>query len=149
VTTKRKAKLSGAASRKLRRQRLAKTQNTASTLIKMPYVGKLATVSDWHTQVARIYRRMLIGEIPEYVGTKLVYVATAGASLAKIIADMRHEESMRIALERAVEAGLIDRNVLPPAFGGEYIGKDDNDTEDDDPMIQRSNKRTTHRSINS
>jgi hypothetical protein len=141
VTGKRKKKLSGAAVRKQRRERLAamQAQGVAPTnLIKMPYVGRLKTVNDWHVQVARVYRRMCTGEVPEYVGTKLIYAATAGASLAKIIADMRHEESMRIAFERAVEAGLISRDLLPPpafANGADYLPKDDD--EDDDPMIRR------------
>jgi hypothetical protein len=129
---------SGYAGRVARRKRLAESTGVAVNLIKMPYVGRIATVSDWHTQVARIYRRMLTGEIPEYVGTKLVYVATAGASLAKIMAELRENENMRIAFERAVEAGLIDRSVLPPAFGnGEYLPANKDDDEDDDPMIHR------------
>jgi hypothetical protein len=140
VKPKRKKHASGAAGRKVRRERLAamQAQGVAPTnLIKMPYVGRLKTVNDWHVQVARVYRRMCTGEVPEYVGTKLIYAATAGASLAKIIADMRHEESMRIAFERAVEAGLISRDALPPAFanGADYLPKDDD--EDDDPMIRR------------
>jgi hypothetical protein len=129
---------SGYAGRVARRKRLAELTGVAVNLIKMPYVGRIATVSDWHVQVARIYRRMLTGEIPEYVGTKLVYVATAGASLAKIMAELRENENMRIAFERAVEAGLINRDTLPPTFnGGEYLPANKEDDEDEDPMIRR------------
>jgi hypothetical protein len=130
--------ISGAEGRKRRRERLSKgVANGTVNLIRMPYVGRLKTVQDWGIQAARIYRRMCTGEIPEYIGTKLIYAVTSGASIAKIIADMRHEERMRIAFERAVEAGLIDRNVLMPSLGGEYLPKDSDEEEDDDPMIRK------------
>jgi hypothetical protein len=116
VNSKRKKKPSGHAVRMARRAKLAAMNGGAATFIKMPYVGKLATVGDWHTQVARIYRRMLAGEIPEYVGTKLVYVCTSGAGLAKIMADLREQEGLRVAFERAIELGLINRDALPAAY---------------------------------
>jgi hypothetical protein len=146
-----KKKLSGYANRMARRKRLAKMYDVNAKLIalptdviKMPYIGRLQTIGDWHVQVARIYRRMVSGQIPEHVGTKLVYVCTAGAQLARMLQELRETEGLRQAFERAIEQGLLSRDALPPAFGGEYIGKDDG-PEDDDPMIHHSK----HRSINS
>ena len=136
-----KKKLSGYANRMARRKRLAKMYDVNAKLIalpsevvKMPYVGKLKTVGDWHIQVARIYRRMLSGQIPEHVGTKLVYVCTAGAQLARMLQELRETEGLRQAFERAIEQGLLSRDALPPSFGnGEYLPKDE---DDDDPMIR-------------
>jgi hypothetical protein len=91
----RKKHPSGYAGRMARRKRLAENKKIAVQLIDMPYVGKLRTVGDWHTQIARIYRRTLTGSLPEYVATKLVYIATAGATLAKMLQELREIETLR------------------------------------------------------
>jgi hypothetical protein len=109
-----KKKLSGSASRKLRRKKLVEAKGVAATLIKMPYVGKLETVNDWHTQIAKIYRRTLIGEIPEFIATKLTYIATAGATLAKMLQELREIESLRQQLAQLQNTGSL-------THGQEYL----------------------------
>jgi hypothetical protein len=113
-----KKKLSGSAFRKLRRKKLIEAKGVAATLIKMPYVGKLETVSDWHTQIAKIYRRTLTGEIPEFIATKLTYIATAGATLAKMLQELREIESLRAQLAQLQGSSLIPngQDYLPAAY---------------------------------
>jgi hypothetical protein len=53
------------------------------------YVGRLSTVSDWARQISKIYREMRRHQIPPDLGTKLTFVANAGASVCRWI-----EESM-------------------------------------------------------
>jgi len=86
----------------------------------LPYVGKLATVSDWHTQIARIFRRAASGELPEHLATKLTYCAVEGASLAKIMQELKELTQLREQLE-AIRAN--GGNVLPFVNGGsqEYL----------------------------
>jgi hypothetical protein len=125
---KKRIQASGAANRKRRRERLAKMYDVnaklialPSEVIKMPWVGKLQTISDWHVQIAKIYRRMLSGQIPEHVGTKLVYVCTAGASLAKMLQELRELEGLRQQLEQLQAKGFISREAveyLPANEGG-------------------------------
>ena len=114
-----KKKPSGAAFKKLRRKKLAQVKGVAATLTKMPYVGKIETVSDWHTQIARIYRRTLSGEIPEFIATKLTYIATAGATLAKMLQELREIESLREQL-----AALQNPNGTPLLTAEQYNGVD-------------------------
>lgn len=118
-----KKKLSGSAFRKLRRKKLAQAKGVAATLIKMPYVGKLETVSDWHTQIAKIYRRTLSGEIPEFIATKLTYIATAGATLAKMLQELREIETLRQQLA-ALQNGtplLMAEQYNGAAIDGDYL----------------------------
>lgn len=110
-----KKKLSGSGFRKLRRQKLADAKGVAANLIKMPYVGRLETVSDWHTQIARLYRRTLSGEIPEYVATKLVYIATAGATIAKAMQEIKELELLRLQVEQTKTGQYIPAQELLPA----------------------------------
>ncbi len=95
-----------------RRKRLAENKHLAATFIDMPYVGKLETVNDWHTQIARIYRRTLTGALPDYLATKLTYIATAGASLARMLQELRELETLRQQLEQLQANGYINREAV-------------------------------------
>lgn len=111
MKAKKKKKLSGAAYRKQRRQRLAKT--VTGQLIRMPEVGRLETLQDWRVQIARIYRRTATGELPEFIGTKLAFIANLGATLAKAADELKELQNLREQLARlqdAPPAGLITSN---------------------------------------
>lgn len=72
----------------------------------LPEVRRLQTVSDWHTQIARIYRRAASGELPEHIATKLTYVAVEGATLAKIMQELKELELLRAKID-AIESGHL------------------------------------------
>jgi hypothetical protein len=109
---KKRIQPSGYANRMARRKRLESNKKIARTFIDMPYVGKLETVSDWHTQIAKIYRRTLTGSLPEYVATKLTYIATAGATLARMLQELRELETLRQQLEQLQAQGFINREAV-------------------------------------
>ena len=121
-----KKKLSGAAFRKLRRKKLAKQGEVVKRLINMPYVGRIETVNDWHTQIARIYRRTLSGDIPEYISTKLVYIVTAGATIAKALEELKEIDKLRQQLAQLQNGGAQLSN------GQDYLPASDSQTVGDD-----------------
>ena len=111
-----KKKPSGAAYRKMRRAK-DKDAGIVKRLVNMPYVGKIRTLNDWHIQIARIYRRVLTGEIPDYVATKLVYIVTGGANIAKALDEQRDIKELREQLAR-VEAR---QNGIPLLNGQDFL----------------------------
>jgi hypothetical protein len=110
---------SGYANRMARRKKLEENARIGRTFIDMPHVQRLETVQDWHVQIARIYRRTLTGTIPEYLATKLTYICTAGANLARMLQEMRELETLRQQLEQLQQNGLITREAVEylPANG--------------------------------
>jgi hypothetical protein len=111
VLEKKPKKLSGSAFRKRRRERLT-AAGVPAVLIRSMDVGRLRTLQDWRVQIARIYRRMARGELPEYLGTKLAYVANLGAILAKANDELRELTKLReqlAALQQGGPAALIGR----------------------------------------
>jgi hypothetical protein len=129
VKEKKTKKPSGSAFRKRRRERLT-AAGVPTVLIRSMDVGRLRTLQDWRVQIARIYRRMARGELPEYLGTKLAYVANLGAILAKANDELNELTKLReqlAKLQGTQPAGLISRADLTGAINGELIPASDSD----------------------
>ena len=129
-----KKKLSGSARRKLRRQRLAKEHGLTPELLRLPDVDgrRLETVNDWRTQISLLYRSAVRGELPEYLATKLVYIAQVAATLAKAAEELQELTALRQQLEQLrhcaptaiahtqssadFDGNNIDGELMPSAF---------------------------------
>jgi hypothetical protein len=108
-----KKDLSGAAKRKLAKQRLmASAPALEGNLLRRIRVGELNTVDQWRREIGKIYREMRFQKIPTEVGTRLVYVAEIGARLAKMAEELRELEALRqqLAQLQGVPTGLITHN---------------------------------------
>jgi len=105
--------LSGAAKRKLAKQRLmASAPALDGNLLRRIRVGELNTVDQWRREIGKIYREMRFQKIPTEVGTRLVYVAEIGARLAKMAQELCELEQLRQQLA-ALQGGptaLITRD---------------------------------------
>jgi hypothetical protein len=127
MKTKQRKKLSGSAYRKQKRARLA-AAGVPAVLVRTFDVGKLRSLQDWRVQIARIYRRMASGELPEYLGTKLAYVANLGALLAKAADEIKETQKLREQLEAALQGtqphALLTREQKHGAINGEVVSQD-------------------------
>jgi hypothetical protein len=91
-----KPKLSGAARRKLAKQKLmASLPKPNGDLMPRIKVGRLETVDEWRKEIGKVYRAMRTGTLRSDEGTKLTYVANVGAQLAKIEQELGAIEELR------------------------------------------------------
>jgi hypothetical protein len=63
-------------------------------------------------QIARIYRRAVSGELPEFLATKLTYIANCGATLAKEADTIKELQQLReqLAQLQGSPTALITRD---------------------------------------
>jgi long-subunit acyl-CoA synthetase (AMP-forming) len=111
-----KKPISGAEGRRRRRAKMMNGNGGLNTFIDLPEVRKIETLQDWHTQIARIYRRMVTGQIPDHIGTKLVYVITGGANIAKALDEQKAIEDLRkqlAQLQNGTHQQLGGQDYLP------------------------------------
>ena len=124
-------KPSGAAFRKIRRAKIAaalKASGLTPDFVRKPTIGALQTVAQWQEQVADIYRRARLGEMPDHVATKLTFIANVGAQLARTVEEIRELTALREQLEALKNGGVL----LPhQSFNGAHYLPADTSTEGD------------------
>lgn len=125
----RKPRLSGAARRKIERQKLAKQQiptPVEGEMLKRIRVGELETVDQWRKEIGKVYREMRFQTIRTEVGTRLVYVAEIGARLAKMKEELNELEALRAQLAQLQNGGvqLTNGQEYLPAIDSQPDGED-------------------------
>lgn len=114
-----KPKLSGAARRKLARQKAqahvegAPSRPLSAELLAPVKVEDLDTVAGYRRELNRVYGMMRAGQMRGEDGTKLAYVLCQGAGLARIEQELREAAAIREALVRLQG----DRQLLSHSHG--------------------------------
>jgi hypothetical protein len=77
----------------------------------LPVIVELNTVEHWHTQIADLFKRARIGDMEKADASKLCYIASEGAKLAKSLQELRELEGLRQQLAQ------LNGGQLPPMLG--------------------------------
>jgi hypothetical protein len=75
----------------------------------------------WLKELGNIYREMRRGQLASTCGTRLAYVASVGARLAKDLEDLKEAEAIRAQLERLGHAPPVNE-VSTPDDRHEVVG---------------------------
>lgn len=84
-------------------------------LISKPTIGKLESVKDWHRQIADIFTLARLGQMPQHVASKLVYVADVGATMCKSIEELKELQGLREQLAAIQNGGAVPHQQFLPA----------------------------------
>lgn len=103
---------SGAANRKRRREILAARAKAAGIALPtagelIPQIGKLECATDWHNELADLYRRARCGVLDRSEATKLAWICSEAAKLSRGIEELRELASLREQLQKLNGGAMV------------------------------------------
>jgi hypothetical protein len=82
---------------------------------------RIDTLADCQIELSDIYRQARRGRLPSYVATRLAFIVSTAAKLARDLAEMKEVEAIRAQLERIGATPAPPFDIPAPSGEGEVL----------------------------